>query len=501
MREALDQRIPGVAYPDEPEMIAMRKTMKHPDLGRMNLAALAVVAVMVVGACDGGNAFTGDDSGTRPEVLNLSLPQVAFAGEKTTVRVDASAPAGVAQVVLSLRGAVNSDTTINVASATPRLSQVVTFQVPTAILDTLLLVQAAVIDKQGAVSGSREGTIVVFGPPTITSLSTPTIVRLGDLISVRVSAFASRNVAQIDLVATGAIQMDTSIIVSPARANVTQDIVMAIPNEAQDTLIKLSVGARDAVGQGGEALTRTIPIVIEPPLVEISTPTIAHAGLNLDVQVHAKGVRRIGQIRVELRGAHVADVNVPISPPQTDFIQNVSIPLPPTIVLNDLRVRAAVVDGSQVTAYSSENLVTIPLGQPGIISLETPLQAYGGKVVDIRIRAQGDRPISKVEIRYRGVVDSTKTYTITTAQTSVIQDSWVGLPAVTVDGTLTILATVTDVSGAVSEIVSTNVTVLPSPSPEPDFELAFAPVFHTAEPPWARRSAFRILGDRRIGDL
>jgi len=501
MREALDQRIPGDAYPDEPETIPVSKIMNGTDPMGRKLAALFLAGVVLTSACDGGNVFTGDDADYKPQILNLSLPQVAFAGEKATVRVDASASFGVAQVVLSLRGAVNADTTISIASATPRLSQIVAFQLPTSIQDTLLLVQAAVIDQRGAVSGTREGTIVVFGPPTITSLSAPTIVRLGELISVRVSAFAARNVSQIDVVARGAIQKDTTIAVSPPRANVTQDIVLRMPTEAQDTIITLSVGARDAAGQGGEAVTRTIPIVIEPPLVEISTPAVAHAGLNLDVQVHAKGVRQIGQIRVELRGAHVADVNVTISPTQSDFIQNVSIPLPPTIVLNDLRVRAAVVDRGLVVAYSPENLVTIPLGQPGITSLETPLQAYGGKVLDIRVRAQGDRPITRVDIRYRGVVDSTKTYTINPMQTSVIQDSWVGLPAVTADGTLTILATVTDVSGAVSEIVSTNVSVIPSSQPEPDFQLSFVPAFRTAEPPWARRSAFRILGSPLTGAL
>jgi hypothetical protein len=158
------------------------------------------------------------------------------------------------------------------------------------------------------------------------------------------------------------------------------------------------------------------------------------------------------------------------------------------------------VDRGQVVAYSAENLVTIPLGQPAIVSLEAPLQAYGGKVVDIRIRAQGDRPISKVEVRYRGIVDSTKTYTVNPIQTFVIQDSWVRLPNVTTDGNLTILATVTDVSGAVSEIVSINVSVIPASQREPDIGLSFAPTFRTADPPW-RWSAFRTLGSPLAGAI
>jgi hypothetical protein len=496
MREARDHGIPDVTYPDQPTTNRMSKNNGVPGSFRAGkLSALLFAGLVLVAACEGDNVWSGDSADARPQVTNLALPQVAFAGEKLSVRVDAVASYGVAQLVLSMRGAVNTDTTVTIATATPRLSQIVQFTVPTAIQDTVLLVQAAVIDTRGAVSGSKDGSVVVFGPPTITNLSAPTIVRLGELVSVRVSAFGARNVSQIDLVARGAIQKDTSILISPARSNVVQDIVLRMPTEAQDTVITLSVGARDQVGQGSEAVSRTIPIVIDPPLVEISTPAVAHAGLNLDVQVHAKGVRQIGQIRVELRGAHVADVNVPISPTQSDFIQNVSIPLPPNIILNDLRVRAAVVDRGLIVAYSDENLVTIPLGQPGITSLETPLQAYGGKTLDIRIRALGDRPISKVEVRYRGVVDSTKTYTITPTQTNVIQDSWVILPDVTSDANLTILATVTDVSGAVSEIVTANVSVVPPP-PGPassELELSFAPAMKSTDPPWSRTVSLRAL--------
>jgi hypothetical protein len=373
---------------------------------------------------------------------------------------------------------VSKDTVVAVTPVQSRISKVVTLKVPQVLADTLILVQASVIDAVGDQSGVREGTIVVFGPPAVTSVSAPTIVRLGELISVRVSAFGARKISQIDVVARGAIQKDTSVMVSPARSNVTQDIVLALPSAAQDTLVQLSVNARDMVGQGSAAVTRVIPLVIEPPVVELVAPPSANAGMSLDVSVHARGVRQISEVRLELRGAVTRDLTVAVSPTQSDVVKNVSTVLPGNILLSDLRVRAAAVDRGGVVAYSDESVVNIPLGPPFVTELETPLAAYNGTVVDVRVRARGDRPLSLIEVRFRGAVDSTKSYTIDPQRVDATQDVSVGIPASPKDSVLVVMATARDLTGAISEIVTRTVSVIVIPdtttAAEPELQLAAA---------------------------
>lgn len=412
----------------------------------------------------GENLFGDDVNEFTPQVTALTLPQVAFAGERVNIRIDATAARGVSQLVLALRGAVVRDTTVWIRPEKSRVSEVVAITIPDALQDTLILVRAAIIDGRGDASRTREATVVVFGPPTVTDVSAPSTVRLGELISVRVSAVGARQVSQIDLVASGAIQKDTSVTVSPPRTNVTQDIVFGLPGTVQDTLITLSVGVRDAIGQISAPSTSTIPIEIEPPVIELTAPATANAGLDLNVAVHATSMRQISQIRLELRGAYVKDVSVPISPAQADVIQNISVPLPGDIITSDLRVRAAAVDRAGVVAYSSESNVLIPLGPPVVWSLEVPTSVSGGQTVDVRVRARGDRPLNKIEIRFRGAADATKTFVINPARTDVVQDASVTLPVAPADSVLVVMATATDLSGAVSEIVSQGIPLASPPA-------------------------------------
>jgi len=472
MHTANDDRTLGALRSIEPAMTLMKKMIEAPQsargIRRWMIGALASVAM--VAACEGDNLFTGTSNEFSPQVQGLSLPSIAYAGENFSIRVDAAASRGVSQILLSLAGAVEKDTVVTLNEAPSRISRVVQVAVPTILADTVILVQVAVVDKLGDVSASREGSVVVFGPPSVTSLSAPAIVRLGELVSLRVTAFGARKITQLVLLASGAIQKDTTVTVSPARTNVTQDIILAIPNTAQDTLLRLSVSARDESGQGGAVVSRTIPLVVDPPFVELVSPAVARAGMMLDVQVLAQGVRKISEVRVELRGAVTRDVTVAISPSQSNIVQNVAIALPGDIRLSDLRARAAVIDRGQVMAYSEEDLITIPLGPPAVLDVEVPLVAYRGRLTDIRVRATGDRPLTEIQIRFRGAADSTKTYSVDPIRLDVVQDAWVGIADSTSSTTLIVMVTARDVSGAVSEIVSRTLTV-ENPT-EPDLAMA-----------------------------
>jgi hypothetical protein len=430
-----------------------------------SLALLLVAAVLPLAACEGENMFTGDSVDLLPRVTSVSLPPVAFAGEVVNVRVDAAAAHGVSDLVVALRGAVVKDTTVEIKPPRSRLSQVLAIPVPNLLQDTLLVVEASVIDQFGNASRTRDAMTVVFGPPTITSVSAPTVARPGEPISVRVTAFGSRKISLVDMVARGAIEKDSTINVAPPRNNVTQDLVLMLPVAAGDTLLTLAVGVRDEAGQSSVAVTRTVPLAIEPPSVSLSVPATARAGLYLDLDVTAQATRQIAEMRVELRGAFTRDTVVRISPTQSALTQHIAVLVPGNITLPEVRVRAVAVDRGGAVAYSDVKTVTVPLGPPLITSLEVPSTAKYGTTVDVRVRGAGDRPLTRVDVRFRGAVDYDGVYTVSPLNTQVIKDASVAISPTPKDSVLVVSATVTDVSGAVSEIVS---KAIPVTMPLPD---------------------------------
>jgi hypothetical protein len=436
------------------------KRMKSDRMGTRRLALALVLAGLPLAACEGDNMFTGDSVELLPRVTDVSVPLVAFAGETVNVRVDATAAHGISDLVVALRGAVVRDTAVEINPPRSRLSHVLSIPVPDLLQDTLLVVEANVIDQLGNVSRVKEATVVVFGPPTITNLSAPTVARPGEPISVRVTAFGSRKISLVDVVARGAIDKDSTIAVLPPRNNVTQDLVLVLPISAGDTLLTLTVGVRDEIGQTSGAVTKVVPLAIEPPAVQLDAPATANAGMYLDVDVHAQAVRQVSELRLELRGAVVKDTVVKVTPTQSALTQHIAVPLPGGITLPELRVRAIAVDRGGAVAYSDTKTVTIPLGPPVVTSVEVPTSVKSGNVADVRIRAQGDRPLARIDVYFRGAADSTRVFQIVPQRMSVVQDASVGVPLAPKDLILVVSATATDVSGAVSEIVSQAIMVI-----------------------------------------
>jgi len=474
MRASSETGIRGAVVPSERAREHMKNDTEQLETGRQGggqpgqgggrrWLAVLLLGVAAIAACEGENLFSGEGQEFRPRVNNLSAPSAAFAGDTVYIRVDAFAARSIQQVVVALRGAVSRDTTIEINPPRQSVSQVLAVAIPRLLQDTLLTVQANVTDGIGATSRVREVTIVTFGPPAVTNVSSPQVVRAGDPVSVRVQAFGSRRIAQVELVATGAIQKDTTVTLDVPRNSITQDIVLQLPSAATDTLLTFAVAVRDEAGLSSASVQRTVPLVIDPPTVALTSPATANAGMWLDLSIRATATRRVQELRVELRGAVVKDTVVQINPTLTDVTKNVSILLPANITTSPLRVQAVAVDRGGAVATSQVDQIQIPLGPPVVTDVEVPSLVKAGFVVDVRVRARGDRPLSRIEVRFRGAADSTRTFQVAPQRIEVIQDASVLIPLAALDTQLVVLATATDVTGAVSEIVSRSISVIVPP--------------------------------------
>jgi hypothetical protein len=155
--------------------------------------------IVTAGACQGDNLFSGESASGRPRVIDIVLPQSVVAGDTVLIRVDATAPRFVDQVLLSLRGAVNRDTVAEIDDDKQQASVIFKIAIPSAIQDSLLRVTAQVSDKAGEFSAPAQVNALAFGPPVVTGVSGPSGVRPGETINIRVTAFGARRVARIDL--------------------------------------------------------------------------------------------------------------------------------------------------------------------------------------------------------------------------------------------------------------------------------------------------------------
>jgi len=431
----------------------------------LRLALVLTLGIVAAAACEGDSAFTGDSIDLLPRVTGVAVPQVANAGDVVSVGVDATGAHGITRLVVAVRGSTVKDTAINFNPPRTRLSEVIPIRLPTLLVDTLLIVQAKVVDQRGNSSQAKEGWGVVVGPPAVTDISAPPIAQAGAPISIRVSARGSRRISAVDLTARGAVELDSLIAVVPPRNAVTQDIILFIPPTAGDTLISLAIGVRDEAGRSSDPATRVVPLVIDPPTVALSAPATARAGLNMNVDVAAQAARRVTEIRLEIRGGFVADPSVTINPAQSSVTQTITVAVPGNITVGDLQIRAIAIDRGGAVAYSDPQSVTIPIGQPVVTDVEVPSLVNAGDKVDVRVRAQGDRPLARVDLWFRGAVDSDRVFTVSPQRSDVVLDASVGVGATPKDSLLIVSATVTDAAGAVSEIVTKVIPVIvPAPA-------------------------------------
>lgn len=428
----------GAASPDERKEPIMRSTDKvrftsgavagargeHASgrrAGRI-LGSISLLAVAIsLAGCEGDNLFAGDSPELLPQIMGLSAPDAAVAGEAISVRVDAYAPHGVAQIVVSLEGAVSRDTVVDVQPPRSQVSQTIRVPVPAVLTDTLLTVRVSITDVLGNVSSGRTTEVVAYGPPDVTSISAPASVRAGDVVSVEVKASGARRVTRVDYQIRGAVSKDTSIAVAPALHNVTQTLTFQVPSVVLDTVLVLNVSARDESGFSSLPEARMIPLSVDPPVLSLSVPSQVRAGDQLQIRATATGLRKVSQFRVSLHGAHVQSFTVATDPPRNDVQQTITVLVPGNIG-NDpsvctptactLNVDVIAIDIAGAISPTSSAAVSIPIGPPSITQVVAPSGAFNNQTVDLTIDAAGLRPLSRIEVRWREAVDATVSYPV-----------------------------------------------------------------------------------------
>lgn len=423
--------------------------------------ALACVAVLV--ACDGSNLFDAEQNPFIEPRVTVSAPSQAFAGDSVTVGVAATAGQDLASISVFVRGAINKDTTVTATGRSATAS--VKFGVPTVLTDTLVFISAVATDKVGNVSKAKADTMSVVGPPAVVSVTTADSLKTGATSTFRVRAFGSRRITQLDLAIRGAIVKDTTIFIVPPLNDVTQSVSLNIPAIVADTAVRIGVVAKDMSGLSSVPFSVALPLAITAPVAVLSTPIPASVapGTNLDVPVHATSMRKVTKIGVTLTGAYVKDTTIDVLPSQADVTRTVSVPIPGSITGSTINVQAYAIDSNgNRSVPSAAAAVAVNNGLPTVTSVTTlPTDSVrAGQIVDVRVTAQGVRPITELNIRFRGAVNSDQKVTITPAATSVTKDVQIQLPTDVSDTVLTITAVATDQAGQLSPINVTATKVL-----------------------------------------
>lgn len=417
-------------------------------------AGTLIGGIVLLVACDGSNLFDSEQNPFLTPQINLSAPSSAFAGDTMVVSVSAASAVNISSIQVSVRGAAQKDTTITVAPARS-VSASVRIGLPTILTDTLIFVAAQATDQNGNVSKVRADTVSVLGPPAIVSVNGPDSLALGATQSISVRAFGSRRISQISFALRGAVTQDTTIFIVPPRNDVTQVLAINVPAVPADTSIRLSVSARDVSGLSSGTATYNVPLKIALPTASFTAPATVSPGSSLDLTVRGQAMRGVARLRVVLAGATSKDTAVSIAPPLPDVSQPISIKIPGNITGDSIIVRAFAIDqAGAVSAPATGATVRVNAGGPVVLSLTAPDSTRPGRTLDVRVVAQGVRPIDSLRVAFRGAVNQTQSIAVSPASTNVTKDVSVSLPVDISDTTLIVTAVAIDQAGALSPLTS-----------------------------------------------
>jgi hypothetical protein len=439
---------------------------------RLLPAALLLLAPLM-GACEGDNLFDGGAEDYVP-IASVSAPAFASAGETFSVRVDGYAARGVAQLAISVDGIISKDTVITVTEKTS-VSELVPLTVPVALDGTSLRVRAHVIDQAGQFSPTAEAIVEAYGPPYVQIVSAPVTVQPGQVVDIEVAATAVERVDQIALKLSGAVSKDTTVTVTPAAQSVRQTIRLQVPTVVEDTILTVTATARDQAGNRGSA-EADVPFVVGPPAVSLTAPANVQAGGMLNLEVRAQALRKVSEVRVELRGGVVKDTIIKLNPQQANVTEYVALKLPGNITNPTIQVRALAMDRSGLLGATAVQTVAVPLSTPMTITLlNPPASVTAGHFLDLRVTANGPRPYKEIIVRWRGfsasVFDSLgvkpdTTVTLATPRSPATEDVRVAAPCLTTDGSFIVNVTARDQAEQLSPITTTVVTVSGNPACE-----------------------------------
>lgn len=458
---------------DMSEGIARNSGARAPRIAKKRARAFAGMALAMTAlfaACEGDNLFSGDGPSFQPRVLGVVLPSAVFAGDTVQIRVDATARRQVAQILVSARGAATRDTAITLDEPRTQLSAIVKVVIPELLQDTLLIVSAQVADAAGVLSSPAESSTPAFGPPVVTSVSGPTGVRPGDAVTLRVNAFGARRLTRIDVSARGAITRDTSVLVSPPRNSVSQDLIFQIPAAVQDTLITFNVTAQDEAGFGSQAVPAMVAFAIDSPMVAVVTPASVQAGTTLHLAVNAQSVRPLTTLGVELRGGVIQNLSFPVSPNRTNVLEFLTIQLPAGISQPEIRVRVSALDKAGTQSWTDVQSIAVPVAGPVIFSVDPfTTSVNAGHFVDVRVTVTGDQPITSLRARWRGFAADKlaeltggpeTVFTLNPPRLNPVEDIEVESPCVRADAVFLMLTTARDANSILSAVNTQTITVL-----------------------------------------
>ncbi len=417
-------------------------------------AVIAGIALLV--ACDGENLFDPNQNPFLEPRVSVSAPDGAFAGDTMAISVSATAASDVATIAVSVRGAATKDTTIEVVAARS-VSAIVKVALPTILTDTLIYVAAVATDVNGNVSKVKADTVSVLGPPAVISVTGPDSLQLGSTATISIRAFGSRRIAQFDLALRGAISRDTTIVVVPPANDVTQSVSISIPATVADTALRVGIVVKDVTGLSSAPVSFLVPLAISPPVASLTAPvpTTVSPGAMLDLSLRATAMRGVSRIGVVLSGAMSKDTSIVVEGTQTDVTLPMSIRVPGDITGTTITVTPYAIDkAGQRSVPGTATNVTVNTGLPVIVSVTGPDSTRAGQIVDIRVVAQGVRPITELNIRFRGAVSADQRVVIIPAATSVTKDVQIQLPIDVSDTILTVTAVATDQAGQLSALTT-----------------------------------------------
>jgi hypothetical protein len=446
-------------------------------------SAALLLALAGTWACEGDNLFSGDSEFYQPRVLTLSAASEAD-GRTVDVLVSGAAVRGIARIDVSLTGAFVKDTSVILDGEPTQTSQVIRIAVPAAVQDTLLLVSAFIVDAAGSASGVAQTSAVVSGPPAVISVNAPTSVTPGSIVLIHVQASGTHPITELLFQFRGAIVRDTVVAASGTRT-VSLTLPVQLPSVVLDTVLHVSVSARDNQGRTGPAQVAEVPLTLAPPTVSIlDKPSVLDGLRNMRLRIGANSTRPLEAIRIEMRHATTRDTVVQLPAGHFQVFEDVNIQLLASELVSQnlvLRVSAQDVGGarSSVVVDSLVVLTNETVIAPNAPILTHAASVVGGGTLDVRVRASSDvRPIVALDIRVRGVLDSGAgdfSAEINPSRHDIVRDYKIRVPcevaeedeegeavAVTLSGTVEIHVVASDAATVLSPIAVSTFEILPA---------------------------------------
>lgn len=297
--------------------------------------------------------------------------------------------------------------------------------------------------------------------PRITEVAAPAEAAPGDSIEVVVGAIAPRNVGSVDIVVSGGMAFDTTIVPGGELKSFSQAVVVGLPNVLSDTLIIISATVTDAVGAVSRPVADTLVVIGPPGVVSIDGPETSSLGSTITLAINARGDRPVDQLSISATGAIARDTTVTVAPAARTVTRNVQFMIPSTAQDTVIDFVVFARDQTGRVSAPATHRILLAVGGPRVTEVTTvPADSIqAGRTLDLRITAEGQRPLTELRVRYRGATEEDQSLSITPARTLATEETSITLPLEVRDTLLTISVTAVDAAASLSPVFSTTIRV------------------------------------------